>query len=64
MKNRYSWNFLVPEFSILEYSVWKFSVLGFYFPENSGIRTGLQNANTSRSRVPNSNYGTLRIHSL
>ena len=38
MKNRYSWNFLVPEFSILEYSVWKFSVLGFYFPENSGIR--------------------------
>ena len=38
MKNWYSWNFLVPEFSILEYSVWKFSVLGFYFPENSGIR--------------------------
>ena len=37
MKNWYSWNFLVPEFSILEYSVWKFSVLGFYFPENSGI---------------------------
>ena len=40
MKNRYSWNFLVPEFSILEYSVWKFSVLGFYFPENSGIPVG------------------------
>ena len=38
MTNWYSWNFLVPEFSILEYSVWKFSVLGFYFPENSGIR--------------------------
>ena len=38
MKNWYSWNFLVPEFSILQYSVWKFSVLGFYFPENSGIR--------------------------
>ena len=37
MKKWYSWNFLVPEFSILEYSVWKFSVLGFYFPENSGI---------------------------
>ena len=41
MKNRYSWNFLVPEFSILEYSVWKFSVLGFYFPENSGIQIQL-----------------------
>ena len=37
MKNWYSRNFLVPEFSILQYSVWKFSVLGFYFPENSGI---------------------------
>ncbi len=37
MKIRYSRNFLVPEFSILQYSVWKFSVLGFYFPENSGI---------------------------
>ena len=30
----------------------------------SRLRTGLQNAITSRSRVPNSNYGTLRIHSL
>ena len=38
MKIWYSRNFLVPEFSILQYSVWKFSVLGFYFPENSGIR--------------------------
>ena len=28
------------------------------------LRTGLQNAITSRSRVPNSNYGTFRIHSL
>ena len=38
MKIWYSRNFLVPEFSILQYSVWKFSVLGFYFPENSGIQ--------------------------
>ena len=41
MKNWYSRNFLVPEFSILQYSVWKFSVLGFYFPENSGILANL-----------------------
>ena len=38
MTNWYSWNFLVPKCSFLQYSVWKFSVPEFCFTENTWIR--------------------------
>ena len=38
MTNWDSWNFLVPLFSFLQFSVWKFSVLEFCFTENTWIR--------------------------
>ena len=37
MTNWYSWNFLVPKCSFLQYSVWKFSVPEFCFTENTWI---------------------------
>jgi len=37
MTNWHSWNFLVPLFSFLQCSVWKFSVLEFCFTENTWI---------------------------
>ena len=37
MTNWDSWNFLVPLFSFLQCSVWKFSVLEFCFTENTWI---------------------------
>ena len=38
MKNWYSWNFLVPDFSLMQCSVWKLSVPEFCFTENTWIR--------------------------
>ena len=41
MTKWYSWNFLVPECSFLQCSVWKFSVPEFCFTENTWIQKRL-----------------------
>ena len=52
MTNWNSWNFLVPQFSFLQFSVWKFSVLEFCFTENTWIHLNFLGGGNEVCEIP------------